>query len=136
MLERRWDTFRRALWGDPPANVEPQRVVLEPDARPVKARPRVCSPVKTAWLAARMAMLIGMELVTLCMQGVWPSSAMAVTKKHRGCLVCDCGVVNKQMQRDTEVMLNPEAETGRLRGASAWATLDLLQVYWRCLLGV
>ena len=58
VIGRRWNAFRRGIrTSDPPARVEPLRVTLEPGARPVKARPRICNPVKTAWLAACMASL-------------------------------------------------------------------------------
>ena len=49
VIGRRWHAFRRGLRrGDPPARVEPLHVTLKPGARPVKARPRVYNPVKTA----------------------------------------------------------------------------------------
>ena len=50
ILSRRFNAFRRALRGDPPARVEPMRV-LEPGASAVKAKPRRYDPVKTCWLA-------------------------------------------------------------------------------------
>ena len=49
-----WSGLRR---GDPLARVEPLRVALEPGVRPVKARPRVYNPIKTARLAACMPSL-------------------------------------------------------------------------------
>ena len=62
---RRWSTFRRGLHrGDLSALVEPLRVTLKLGPRQVKARPRVYNPVTTAWLAAFMASLAALGLVS------------------------------------------------------------------------
>ncbi|CAN0436258.1 unnamed protein product, partial [Hapterophycus canaliculatus] len=45
-LGRRCNKFRRALWADPPARVEPMRVQLKPGASAVKAKPRRNEPEK------------------------------------------------------------------------------------------
>ena len=83
IIGRRWNAFRRALRpGDPPARVEPLKVTLKPGARPVKARPRVYNPIKTAWLAACMASLVALGLVFVNAQAVWASVAMATPKKE------------------------------------------------------
>ena len=72
IIHARWNVFRRGLRpGDPPANVEPLKVNLKPDARPVKARPRAYNPVKSAWIAACMATLVALGLVFANMQAVW-----------------------------------------------------------------
>ena len=83
VIGRRWNALRRGLRrGDQPARVEPLRVTHKPGARPVKARPRVCNPVKTAWLAACMASLAALGLGFLKMQAVWASAARATPKKR------------------------------------------------------
>lgn len=48
VLQCRWNALSRALSGDPPVKGEPLRVILEPDKRPVRARPCTHSPVKPA----------------------------------------------------------------------------------------
>ena len=68
VIGSRWNAFRCELRrGDPSARVEPLRVTLEPGALPVKARPRVYNPIKTAWLAAYVASLAALGLVFLSM---------------------------------------------------------------------
>ena len=47
ILSRRFNAFRRALWGDPPARVEPIRVQPKPGAFAVKSKPKRYDPVKT-----------------------------------------------------------------------------------------
>ena len=48
ILSRRFNAFRRALWGDPPARVEPIRVQPKPGAFAVKSKPKRYDPVKTS----------------------------------------------------------------------------------------
>ena len=56
VIASRWNAFRRGLRrGDPPARAEPLRVTLKPRAPPVKPRPSVFNPIRTASLAACMA---------------------------------------------------------------------------------
>ena len=79
---RRFNAFRRALRGDPPARVEPVRVQLKPGASAVKAKPRRYNPVKTNWLASCVAGLLAFRLVFRNLQAVWSSPAMAVPKEE------------------------------------------------------
>ena len=60
-----FDGFRRSLSGDPPTRVEPFQVKLKVDAdlSKVKARPRVYSPAKTAWLDEQFAQLADAGMV-------------------------------------------------------------------------
>ncbi|CAN0495701.1 unnamed protein product, partial [Hapterophycus canaliculatus] len=44
ILSRRFNAFRLARRGDPPARVEPMRVPLKPGASAVKAKPRRYEP--------------------------------------------------------------------------------------------
>ena len=60
-----FDSFRQSLSGDPPARVEHFQVKLKVDAdlSKVKARPRVYSPAKTAWLDEQFAQLADAGMV-------------------------------------------------------------------------
>lgn len=120
--------------GDLPAKSGPLCVVLEPDISLVKARPRTYFPMKAAWLTARMNMVMGMGLVVLHIQGRLATPVMVDTKKHAGCLVSVYRFVNKQIQKTPQEMSDLEAEFKQSQGASALATLDLLQENWQCLL--
>lgn len=66
--------------GDQPARVEPLRVTVKRGAQPVKARPRVYNPMKTAWLASYMALLMALSPVFFNALAVW-ASAVIVTPK-------------------------------------------------------
>lgn len=132
VLKHRWNAFQRALRGGLPAKAEPLRLVLELDAKSIKAQSCTYCPVKAAWLAAWMSERIGMGFVVLHAQGTWATPTMMVTKEHGGCLVGDYRVVNKQIQQVQGVKPDLEAEIDRSREVSALATLDVLQGYWHC----
>ena len=131
MLDRHWNAFRRSLRGHPPARVEPLTVTFKPEAKMVKARGRVYSPIKTAWLATCIGTLVALGLVFHNMQAVWTSAAMAAPKKVVSRLVSDHRVVNKQIEKVLGVMPNQEAEMADLRGATYFGKLDMPQGYWQ-----
>ena len=88
------NAFRRGLRGDPPDRVEPLMVTFKPEAKVVKARGRVYSPIKTAWLATCIGMLVALGLVFRNLQAVWASATMAAPKKGGFRLVSDYRAVN------------------------------------------
>ena len=65
IMSRRFNAFRRALWGDPPARVESMRVQLKPGESEVKATPRRYDIVKTSWFASCVAALLVLGLCLL-----------------------------------------------------------------------
>lgn len=60
------------------------------------------------------------------------SPATAAPKKQGFRLISDYRIIFKHIDKVPEVMLDLEAEMGRLGAASASVTLDLLQGYWEC----
>ena len=73
MLDRHWNAFRRGLRGDPPACVELLTMTFKPEAKVAKARGRVSSSVKTAWLTTYIGTLVALGLAFRNMQAVWAS---------------------------------------------------------------
>ena len=134
VIRGRWNAFRRGLRpGDPPARVEPLKVQLKPGARPVKAKPRVYNPVKSAWIATCMASLVALGLVFFNMQATWASAAMALPKKPPQIfrLVGDYRPVNARVEQVPAVMPNQEASMAKLSEAKFYGSLDMLQGYWQ-----
>ena len=109
ILSRRFNAFRRALRGDPPARVEPMHVQLKPGASAVKAKPRRYDPVKTSWLASCVAALLAFGLVLRNLQAVWSGPAMALPKNDSFRLV-SYKAVNEQVEKSPGVMPNQEAD--------------------------
>ena len=113
VIGSRWNAFRRGVRrGDPPARVDRRA-----GARPVKARPRVYNPIKTAWLAACMASLAALGLVFLNMQAVWASAAIATPKKGGVRMVSDFPAANQQVEKVPGVMPNQKASMAKLSEA-------------------
>eukprot|EP00903_Cladosiphon_okamuranus_P017345 g15980.t1 len=131
IVQRHWNAFRRALRGDPPADVEPMRVVRKPGTHSVKARPRTYSPAKTAWLTTCLATLVAMGLLFLNKQAVWASAVMATPKNKGYRMVGDFRSVNKVVEKSPGVMPNQEACMQRLSEATCYGSLDMLQGYWQ-----
>ena len=130
ILARRVDSFRRALCGDPPANVETMRLTLKPQAKAVKAKPRRYDPVKTGWIATCITALLAFGLVFKNIQAVWASPAMAVPKRDTFRLVSDYQAVNAQIEQFPGGMPSQE-DMKELLGANCFGKLDLLQGYWQ-----
>ena len=86
-----FDGFRRSLSGDLPARVEPFQVKLKVDVdlSKVKARPRVYSPTKTAWLDEQFAQLADAGIVYENPQATCSNPAQAVPKVNGYRLVGD-----------------------------------------------
>eukprot|EP00903_Cladosiphon_okamuranus_P015275 g14116.t1 len=129
---RHWEAFRRALRGDPPADVPPMEVRQVPGSRAVKARPREYNPEKTMWLTSCLATLVALGMLFLNPQAVWASAVMALPKSggtYR--LVSDFRAVNKVVEKNPGVMPNLEASMQRLGKATCYGSLDMLQGYWQ-----
>ena len=80
LLGPMFDGFRRSLSGDPPARVEPFQVKLKVDAdlTKLKARSRVYSLAKTAWLDEQFAQLADAGMVYENPQAICSNPAPAV----------------------------------------------------------
>ena len=92
-----FDGFCRSLSGDPPARVEPflMKLKADGDLSKVKARPRIYSPAKTAWLDEQFAQLADAGMVHKTPQGICSKLTQAVPKGDRYRLVGDFKVVNQ-----------------------------------------
>ena len=135
ILDRHWNIFRRILCDDPYARAEPLTGTFEPEAKVVKARGRVYSPLKTAWLSTCIGTLVALGLMFYKLQALWASVAMAVHKKGEFCVVSDYRAVNKQIEKVRGVMPNQEAEMANLWGPHVSGRLacckDISRCHWR-----
>ena len=106
-----WNAFRRGLRKDDmPALVEPLCVTPKPRARPVKARPSVYNPVRTACSAACMAALVALGLVFLNLKAVWASEAMATPQKGGLRMVSDLRALNQQLEKVPGVIKSEQGQ--------------------------
>ena len=86
------------------------------------------------WPAACMVSLAALGIVFLIMQAVWASAAMATPSKGGFHMVSDFQAANEQVEKVPGVISSKEASMTKLSEARFYSSLDLLQVYWECLL--
>ena len=72
-------------------------VTFRQEAKVVKARRRVYSPIKTARLTTCIGTSVALGLVFGNLQAVWARAAMAGNKKGGFCLVSDYHAINKRI---------------------------------------
>ncbi|CAM9779925.1 unnamed protein product [Discosporangium mesarthrocarpum] len=127
VFPRRPNIFRVSLGQDPPAKVEPMRVVLKAGATPVKAKPRDYKPGRRSWLAGFVAVLVVLRLLIWVPQAIWSSPAMPIPKPgRRGYrLVTDYSSIISRAERSPSPMSNMEAMMAAITGAGCFAKLDL-----------
>ncbi|CAN0336302.1 unnamed protein product, partial [Ascophyllum nodosum] len=95
-----FDGFRRSLSEDPPARVEPFQVKLKVDAdlSKIKARARVYSTAKTAWLHEQFPLLADAGLVYENPQAIYSNPAQTVSKGNDYRFVGDFKSTNQQTE--------------------------------------
>ena len=135
VMDRQLGVFRRALTGEPPAEVEPLRVTLRQgaDLRKFKAKCRSMKPERVSWLEEQMGRLEAARMVYPNPQATCASVAMAVPKaggtSYR--MVADYRAANEQMELVPWPMPRVEEATALFQGVPAFCSLDLLQGYWQ-----
>ena len=131
VLDQFPEAFRRALCGDPPAQVEPMIARRKPGAGVVRARPRNFPPRKAEWLAEHFGQLEAVGMVFHNPQAVFSSVAMAVPKGNGFRMVADYRAVNQLVEQAAMPMPRLEELGMLLGGAAAFCTLDMIQGYWQ-----
>ena len=104
------------------------------DLSQVKAKPRVDSPEKSAWLKEHFELLCETGMVYPNPQAICASVAMAFPKgPGKGYrFVADFPPINGQCELVPGPMRNPEIEGEKCVGAVAFCTMGCLQGYWQC----
>ena len=93
------ETFRRGRTGEPPAQVEPMRVLWTPTARTTKAKPILFAPEKCAWFSEQMKTLDRAHILYLDSQTIFASVAIALPKGDTYRMVADYRAVNNQVEK-------------------------------------
>lgn len=90
--------FKRALIGDPSADVEPLRVRLNAATHAERATSRSMSPAKAEWLVEHLRQLEAGGMVHRNSQAAFASVAMAIPKKDTYCMVADIRAANSLVE--------------------------------------
>ena len=128
-----FDGFRRLLSEDPPATVEPFQVKLEVDAdlSKMKARARVYSTAKTAWLDEQFLQLADTGLVYENPQAMCSNPAQAVSKGNGYRLVGHFKAIHQQSEPVATPPMLLEGQASAFPGVALFMTVDLNQGYWQ-----
>lgn len=133
LLDRFWDIFRLRLGPDPPAKVEPMRVNIKAEARPVIAKARRYSKDQRDFLDKFVTRLVEYGLVKPNPNASWVAAPLLVAKsgpaKYR--LTFDYRPINAVTIQQAWSMPHVESELMDLSNSKFFAKLDLCQGYWQ-----
>lgn len=133
LLEKHLDVFRLSFGNDPPVKVEPLKVRLRPDARPVKAKARRLPPNLQAFVERHMNELVKSGLVRVNHRACWASPPRIVAKTEPGeyRMTVDTREPNKNVEGMPWPMPDLESDLGKVEGSSCYFTLDWFRGYWQ-----
>ncbi|KAE8969903.1 hypothetical protein PR003_g28562, partial [Phytophthora rubi] len=137
LVRQEVNLWRTKLGADPPAKLEPLRVVLMEDAVPYRTKPRQYSAAKTKFLSEYGKQLEEFKLVFRNNQSRWACAAIPVPKKGLGeefrC-ANDYRPVNKRSIAIAGAMPNLLVVIAKVKGAYYFATFDLFKGFWQLML--
>ena len=127
------DIIKLELDAGEPADIEPLRVNLKPDAIPVRAKQRRYPPPKKEFMARYVRQLLKLGFVKKATAPEWVSAPLIVPKRPPAMyrLTVDYRPVNNATLQTFWPMPNIEAELSDARGAKAFASIDFCSGYWQ-----
>lgn len=127
------DVTRIRLGADPPADVEPKRVEISQDAKPVVAKNRRYSAEQRKFIEKYVAQLESYGLVRPYKHSQWAAAPVLVPKHGLALfrLTFDLRPINAVTKKIALAMPNIEAELVDLRGATCFAHIDFVSGYWQ-----
>lgn len=127
------DVIKLKLDGGKPADIEPLRVRLKPDAVPVRAKQRRYPAPKRDFMEKYVRQLLTLGFVKKTTAPAWVAAPLIVPKhppaNYR--LTVDYRPVNSATIQTFWPMPNIEAELNDARGAKAFASIDFCSGYWQ-----
>jgi len=136
ILEKHADVFRLKLGTDPPVNVAPMIVKLEPNSKPVSVKVRRYTPRQSVFLQSKVKELERIGLVRRNPTSAWACAPLIVPKSgpEEFRFTTDLRPVNKVTVPHIWPMPDLEASLGKLKNKKVFALIDLCQCYWQFLL--
>lgn len=118
---------------DPPAEVEPMKIIIKPGAVPVKAKPRRYSTDQRNYMEIFMDRAEKFGFLKKNPNAKWISPALMVpkpgTKNFR--LTFDLRCINAATEPMSWPMPHIESELSDLSGSEAFAVIDFVSGYWQ-----
>lgn len=127
------DIFRTSFSRGPPANVEPLKIELTPDAKPVRVRLRNYSLDQREFLQKFMKVLIDTGHVYPNPTSKWASAPLLVAKPGPSMyrFTVDLRPVNKYTIKYHYPMPHIEQELTKTQGSKVFCEVDFLHGYWQ-----
>ncbi|KAH9078958.1 hypothetical protein Ae201684P_020021 [Aphanomyces euteiches] len=134
LLVKYEDVFRLKLGRDPPVKVEPLRVTLKADAKPVRCKARRYSKEQREFMAKHVDELQAAGLCYRNPRSKWCSAPLIVKKPEANefRMTVDVRPVNAQTERILWPMLMLEVILDHLCGAQVFFTLDFFKLLAVC----
>jgi len=125
------EIFRIKLGSDPPARVEPLKIRLKPDHRPVRATQRRYAPPQRAFISSTIQKLQEIGAVFPNPKSRWASPALAVAKPgaENFRFTVDLRAPNSMTEPVASAMPNLESLFQTTAGSKVFAKLDLCHAY-------
>ena len=127
------DVFRVRLGSDPPASITAMKVILTPDATPIRVKVRRYAPPQRQFLRNKIDELLSLGLIYENNTSQWASAPLIVPKAgpEKFCFTVDLRPVNLQTVPHLWPMPNLEQVTSELANDVCYASLDLCHGYWQ-----
>ncbi|KAH9137526.1 hypothetical protein AeRB84_017790, partial [Aphanomyces euteiches] len=133
LLSRHVDVFRDDLGNDPPVKVEPLKVRVKPDSKPVKCGMRRYPPAHLEYMREHVAALEANGMVYKNNRATWAAAPRIVPKRDAGVLrmTIDSRPINACTEPMPWPMPNLDSAMACLVGTKAYFTLDWTKGYWQ-----
>jgi len=127
------DIIKLKLDGGPPADIEPLKIHLKPDAIPIRTKQRRYPPPKKEFMTRYVRELQKLGFVKSTSSPEWVSAPLIVPKRPPAMyrLTIDYRPINNATVPTFWPMPNIDAELSDTRGATAFAGIDFCSGYWQ-----
>ena len=123
--------FRTKLGKDPPALVEPRRLIMQDGAKPRRCTARKYPEAQRLFMETECQLLEQNEMIYENDKSLWCSNALVVPKGKGFRLVNDARVTNSQIMHTQWPMPILEVCLTHLSKKTYFSTIDLFKGYWQ-----
>jgi hypothetical protein len=134
LLEEFKDIWRLRLGPDPPVSVEPMKIVLKENCKPVMCKTRRYPPNHREYMRTHVNELVQFGLICPNQNSSWASPPLIVHKPNTTTnfrMTIDVRRVNEQIEPTAWPMPNLEVVMQSLENSAFYASFDLFKGYWQ-----
>ena len=115
-------------------DIERHAIKIVPEAKPVKHKLQMVSPVVLSALAEEVDRMLRLGVIEECQGSEWLSRTVLVKKPGKNRLCLDSRDVNKVTVKDTFPIPNIDGHLQNLKASRYIASIDLKDAYWQVVL--